>query len=155
MADAKSILLSIYNQPDRGKGKKDLWFKILKDLPFGTTTGSASVVTWGTPGAEAGNKIETELQLTDPSGDAWDETTILRLTCTSPGTMSLGAGAKGTVVSGDDTDDMIIETDATGAFSLEVTDTSTVLVGDIYVLGGSTQGSPALDARTSLTNTFA
>jgi len=49
----------------------------------------------------------------------------------------------------------LIETNSDGEFSLEVTDSTAVLVGDIYVMAGPTQGSPALDARTVLTNTFA
>lgn len=155
MADAKTILTKLYNEPDRHRIKKDLWYQILKDIPFGTGTGGVCVVAWGTPGTEAANVIETDLTLTDVSSDTWSETTIVRLTCTAPGTMAIGSGALGTVISGSGTNDMLIETDSSGQFSLAVTDSSAVLVGDIYIMAGATQGSPPLDARTVLTNTFA
>lgn len=112
-------------------------------------------VSWGTSGAEAADTIETDLVLQDQQGDAWGATTTVRLTCTAPGTLSIGAGAKGTVIAGSGTTDMLIETNSDGEFSLLVTDSSAALVGDIYIMAGATQGSPAMDARTVLTNTFA
>jgi len=118
-------------------------------------TGVIGVASWGTPGAEAANTIETEFQLQDMQGDNWGALAIVRFTCTAPGALSIGAGAKGTVIAGTGTNDMIVETDATGAFSLLVTDTSAVLVGDIYVMAGSTQGSVPINAASVLTNTFA
>jgi hypothetical protein len=155
MPSAKDILLNLYWDPDRGRIKKELWYELLKDLPHGIDAGGVAVVTFGTPGAEGSNAIDTEVQVTDAGGTAWAEAVILRLTCTSPGTMSLAPAANGSVISGDDTNDMLVETSTTGAFSLEVTDSSGTLVGDIYVMAGATQGSPAVDARTVLTNTFA
>ena len=58
-----------------------------------------SVISWLTPGAEADNKISVELQLKDLQGAANAKAECLRLTC-SAGTMALGSGAKGTVLSG-------------------------------------------------------
>jgi len=157
---AKDQLLKVWYETPSSRLRKDLYFELLKDLPHGTDAGGVAVITWGTPGTEgavAANTIDTDLQVTDAGGTAWAETVIIRLTCTAPGTMTKSAkvGTVGTVISGSGTNDMLIQTDATGKFSLALLDTTGALAGDIYVMAGPTQGSPAMDARTVLTNTFA
>jgi len=130
----------------------------VREVSAGEITATIGVVAWGTPGAEGAgvaNTIETEFQLNDTQGDAWGALAIVRFTCTAPGTLSLGVGVLGTVISGSGTNDMIVETDATGAFSLLVTDPTAALVGDIYVMAGATQGSVPINASSVLTNTFA
>jgi hypothetical protein len=102
-------------------------------------------VTWGAPGAEADNKIEVTLQLKNPLDENLVAVERIRLTCTEGATMSLVAAGDGTVLAGDDTADMIIETDvATGTFDLEV---SFAGAGTITVVGGATQGSGHLGCR--------
>jgi len=97
------------------------------------------VVSWGTPGAEAADKIEVTLQIKNPLEDDLVCVERLRLTCSAGGTMSLVAAGNGVVLDGDGTDDMIIETDAvTGSFDLEV---SNVAATTITVVAGVTQGS--------------
>ncbi len=111
------------------------------------------IVNWDTPGAEADDAIAVTLQLTNPLDDDLLVKERIRLTCTTGATMNLvGAGA-GTVLSGADSDDMIIETDdATGSFDLEVTYAGT---GDVTVVGGATQGSGFVHCGESVDLTFA
>ena len=67
--------------------------------------------------------------------------------------MSLVAAGDGTVLAGDDTADMIIETDvATGTFDLEV---SFAAADTITVVGGATQGSGLLGCREIVDLVFA
>lgn len=110
-------------------------------------------VTWGTPGAEVDNKIEVTLQLQNPLDQDLVEVERIRLTCTEGAAMALKAAGNGTVLAGDGTADMIIETDeVTGSFDLEVTfaDADT-----ITVVGGATQGSGLLGCRESVDLVFA
>jgi hypothetical protein len=123
----------------------------LKELESGLNS-LFGVVSWGTPGGEAANKIEVELQLKDVGGVALAKQEIIRLTCTENATLSLGSGAKGSVLVGDDTDDVVIQTNASGAFSLEV---SFATSGEVSVVAGATQGSGFLDASDSVDLTFA
>jgi len=152
---AKDTLLRLWFEKRSDKLDKDLLFEVFKDIPHGVDSGGTCVVSWGTPGAEAAQVITTELQLTDVGGANWAEAAIVRLTCTAPGTMAIGAAAHGAVISGSGTNDMLVQTSTTGAFTLAVTDTTAILAGDIYTMVGPTQGSPSLDARVVLTNTFA
>ena len=112
-----------------------------------------ALVEWGTPDAEAGEKIAVTLQLKNPLGDDLATAERLRLTCTTGATMSLQDAGNGTVLSGDDSDDLIVETDeATGTFDLEVTYAE---AGTISVVGGATQGSGFVGCREVLDLTFA
>jgi len=96
-------------------------------------------ITWGTPGAEALEKIAVTLQLKNPLGENLVVVERIRLTCTAGAIMVIAAAGDGTVLSGAGTEDMIIETDAvTGSFDLEV---SYVGALTISVVGGGTQGS--------------
>jgi len=110
-------------------------------------------VSWGAPGAEVDNKIEVTLQLKNPLDEDLVEVERIRLTCTAGATMALKAAGNGTVLAGDGTEDMIIETDvATGSFDLEVTfaDADT-----ITVVGGATQGSGLVGCRELVDLVFA
>jgi len=112
-----------------------------------------AMVTWGTPGAEADEKIGVTLQLKNPLGDDLATAERIRLTCTTGATMSLQDAGNGTVLSGDDSDDLIIETDeATGQFDLEV---SFAEAGTISVVGGATQGSGLVGCRDVVDLVFA
>ena len=96
-------------------------------------------VTWGTPGAEVDDKIEVSLQLKNALDDDLAAVERIRLTCTEGATMSLVAAGDGTVLAGDDSADMIIETAVgNGQFDLEVSFAGT---DTITVVGGATQGS--------------
>jgi len=110
-------------------------------------------VTWEAPGAEVDNKIEVTLQLKNPLDENLVAVERIRLTCTEGATMSLVAAGDGTVLAGDDTADMIIETDvATGTFDLEV---SFAAADTITVVGGATQGSGLLGCREIVDLVFA
>jgi len=96
-------------------------------------------VTWGTPDAEVDNKITVALQLQNALDEDLVAVERIRLTCTEGATMALKAAGNGTVLAGDGTADMIVETDeVTGSFDLEVTFAD---AGTISVVGGATQGS--------------
>ena len=110
-------------------------------------------VTWGTPDAEADNKITVALQLVNALDENLAAVERVRLTCTEGATMSLKAAGVGTVLAGDDSPDMIIETDvATGVFDLEV---SFADAGTISVVGGATQGSGFVSGKESVDLVFA
>ena len=112
-----------------------------------------AMVAWGTPRAEADEKIGVTLQLKNPLGDDLAETERIRLTCTTGATMALQAAGNGTVLNGDGTDDMIIETDeVTGSFDLEV---AFAEVGTISVVGGATQGSGFVGCKEIVDLVFA
>jgi len=110
-------------------------------------------VTWGTPDAEADNKITVALQLQNALDENLAAVERIRLTCTEGATMSLKAAGVGTVLAGDDSPDMIIETDvATGVFDLEV---SFADAGTISVVGGATQGSGFVSGKEIVDLVFA
>ncbi len=112
-----------------------------------------AIVGWDAPGAEVNDKIAVTLQLTNPLNDDLAVKERIRLTCTTGATMNLAAAGAGTVLSGADSDDMIIETDeATGSFDLEVTYAQ---AGTVTVVGGVTQGSGFVHCGESVDLTFA
>jgi hypothetical protein len=53
-------------------------------------------VTWGTPGAEADNKIAVTLQLKNPLGDDLAAKERIRLTCTEGAAMNLASATSRT-----------------------------------------------------------
>jgi len=110
------------------------------------------VVDWGTPGVEADNKRAVALQVKDLNGTNVSEAVILRLTSSGTSTMALVAAGAGTVLEGTGTDDMIIQTSATGLFNLEVAD---ALTETVTVLAGPTGGSPLIDCSESVDLAFA
>ena len=112
-----------------------------------------AVVTWGTPGAEADDKIEVTLQLQNPLQEDLEKVERIRLTCTEGATLALKAAGNGTVLDGDGSSDMIVETDeTTGTFDLEVSYAS---AGTVTVVGGVTQGSGFLNCGLSVDLEFA
>ena len=107
-----------------------------------------AVVSWGTPGERSGNSIIVELKLKNALGDDRAAKERIRLTCTEDATMNLADAGSGTVLSGADSADMIIETDEEGGnFHLEVTYTDP---GTVTVVGGTTQGSGFVDCGASV-----
>jgi hypothetical protein len=112
-----------------------------------------AVVTFGAPGAEADDKIEIDLQLTDIHGNPLAKAEVLRITCTDTATMSLGSGALGTILQGDNSADLLIQTDAaTGTFSLEV---SQVGEATVSLICGATQGSGFVSCKNTVDLNFA
>ena len=112
-----------------------------------------AVLTFGTPGAEADDKIAVTIQLKNALMQELAAKERIRLTCTAGATMTLAAAGNGTVLSGDESEDVIIETDeATGTFDLEVEYTGT---GTVTVVGGATQGSGFVHCGQSVDLTFA
>ena len=112
-----------------------------------------AIAGWGDPGVEADDAIAVTLQLTNPLDDDLAVKERIRLTCTTGATMNLAPAGAGTVLSGADSDDMIIETDeSTGSFDLEVTYAGT---GTVTVIGGVTQGSGFIHCGESVDLTFA
>ena len=99
------------------------------------------VIAWGAPGTEANNKIVDDLPVKDR----------IRLTSSDGATMTLAAAGNGTVLAGDQSDDIIIETDD-GVFDLEVTYTQ---AGTVSVAGGATQGSGYIACQEPVDLTFA
>jgi hypothetical protein len=110
-------------------------------------------VSWGTPDAEADNKITVALQLKNALDEDLVAVERIRLTCTEGATMALKAAGNGTVLAGAGTPDMIVETDeVTGSFDLEVTFPD---AGTVSVVGGATQGSGFVSCRNVLDLVFA
>ena len=109
------------------------------------------VIAWGAPGTEANNKIVVALQLKNLLGDDLPVKDRIRLTSSDGATMTLAAAGNGTVLAGDQSDDIIIETDD-GVFDLEVTYTQ---AGTVSVAGGATQGSGYIACQEPVDLTFA
>ncbi len=112
-----------------------------------------AMLTWGTPGAEADNKIAVTLKLKNALGETLVAKERIRLTCTEGATMDIVSAGDGVVLSGADSADIIIETDeATGEFDLEVAFATT---GTVTVVGGATQGSGFVHCGESINLVFA
>ena len=112
-----------------------------------------AILSFGTPGAEADDAIAVTLQLKNPLMQDLAVKERIRLTCTAGATMSLVDAGNGTVLSGDGSEDIIIETDEiTGSFDLQVDYAGT---GAVTVVGGATQGSGFVSCGESLDLTFA
>ena len=112
-----------------------------------------SIVGFETPGVETDEKIAVTLQLKNPLNENLAVKERIRLTCTAGATMSLADAGNGAVLAGDNSEDIIIETDeTTGTFDLEV---ATVDVGTITVVGGVTQGSGFVACGETLDLIFA
>ena len=117
-------------------------------------------VGWGTPEAEAGNKIEVELQLADAKGEALALECALELhvsdgtayaSDSGTATISLGAGAEGEIISGDDTAAVRAKTSATGKLSVEVSEAG---AGTRHVTARPTYWCPILGSMASAELTF-
>ncbi len=127
--------------------------KVSLDEMSSTFANRFAVVTFGTPGAEAGDAIAVSLQLQNALGAALAAKERIRLTCTIGATMSLATAGNGSVLSGDGTEDMIIETDeASGTFDLQVEYAGS---GTVTVIGGATQGSGFVHCGESVDLSFA
>ena len=112
-----------------------------------------AIVTRGTPGAEADNKIQVTMQLKNPLQQNLAVVERVRLTASDGATMALKSAGNGTVLAGSGTDDMIIETDeTTGSFDLEVTYAES---GTVTLVAGVTQGSGFVSCGNSVDLTFA
>ena len=128
------------------------------DVPPGTITGemlAASlqdkfvVVTWGDPVEVAPTARTIVLQLVDLAGDPVEAAHVVRVTCDTQA--DLAVGDAGTALVGDGAEDLIAQTDATGALQLVVTCTEEVVIS---VAAGPTQSSPMLDCRAGADVSF-
>ena len=109
------------------------------------------IVNWRTPGTEADETIEVKLQLKNMLDANLGKAERIRITASGSASMTLAAGGDGTVLSGDNSDDIVIVTDGTsGAFDLAVTKAGEATV---TLVAGMTQGSGlvACDATQDLT----
>jgi len=117
------------------------------------------VATWGTPDAEAGNKIEVLLQLTDIAGNDLAASLPLEIHVadtaggadSATATLSAGATPIGTILAGDDSAEMKILTDAAGQFALEISETA---AASRFITCRPCYGSPILDCRSELEAEF-
>jgi len=109
-----------------------------------------AVVSWGTPEVVDGSHVTVELQLKDLAGEDLAASKILRVTCDSRATLSVGA--HGTALSTAPAEDVIFQTDADGLLDLVVEcDVNTT----ITLAAGPTQGSPMMDCSATVNVVFA
>lgn len=108
-----------------------------------------AVVSWSTPATIDGSNCGVSLQLADLDGEDLALSAVVRVTCDSRA--SLSVGANGTAYSEEPTSDLIAKTDATGLLDLVVTCDENVT---ITLAAGPTQGSPMLDCSASVNVTF-
>jgi len=117
------------------------------------------VPTWGTPGAEAGNKIEVVCQLKDAKGEdlAAQRVFDVHVADTEYGddsasaTISDAAVPIGTILSGDGTAAVRVRTDAAGQIALEV---SEVAAASRYLSIRPCYGSPWMDPTDTVELAF-
>jgi len=107
------------------------------------------VVTWGAPAVVDPTTQTIVVQLVDMVGDPVEAAHVLRVTCDSQA--DLAVGDAGTALAGDGTEDLIAQTDATGALQLVVTCAEEVVIS---VAAGPTQSSPMLDCRAGADVSF-
>ncbi|HUX17292.1 MAG TPA: hypothetical protein VMW52_12525 [Phycisphaerae bacterium] len=115
--------------------------------------------TWGTPGAEAGNEIEVDLQLVDAKGENLAEELVLEIHVadteygadSGTATIAAGAGAEGTIISGSGTAAIKAQTDATGLLALKVAEAA---AASRFLSSRPCHGSPMLDCRNTCELTF-
>ena len=128
------------------------------DIPPGTVTAEMLaaallekfvVVSWGEPAVVDPTTRTITLQLVDLQGDPAAAAHVLRVTCDSQA--NLAVGAAGTALAGDGTEDLIAQTDASGALQLVVTCAEEVVIS---VAAGPTQSSPLLDCRAGADVSF-
>jgi len=128
------------------------------DIPPGTVTAEMLaaallekfvVVSWGEVEIVDPTTRKVTLQLVDLAGDPLEAVHIVRVTCDDQADLTVGEA--GTALAGDGTEDLIAQTDATGALQLVVTCTEEVVIS---VAAGPTQSSPMLDCRTGADVSF-
>ena len=99
-------------------------------------------VAWGEPEVLNPTTRKTVLRLTNIAGGNVAASHVLRLTCDSRASMTVGE--HGAVLSGDVSDDLVIRTHADGTFDLIVSCDQAITVS---IAAGPTQLSPLLDCR--------
>lgn len=118
------------------------------------------VPAWGTPDAEAGNAIEVLLQLQDAQGNNLDEQHVVEIHVSdtvyagdsATATISDAAVPIGTILSGDDTAAVQVQTDASGQIKLEVTETA---ASSRFLSVRPCYGSAMFDCRDTVELPFA
>lgn len=119
-----------------------------------------AVVSWGSPGAEAGNVIEIQLQLLDAQGNALAEERVFEVHVadaayggdSATATIAAGGGAEGTIISGSGTAAVRVQTSEDGLLDLAVSETA---AASRYLSVRPCHGSPLLDASDFATLVFA
>jgi len=106
-------------------------------------------VTWAVPVKAAPDRYSVIMTIRDLAGNRLAQTRLIRITCTPDATLTVGA--RGTIVSGDNSADLILKTHSTGMVDLVVVCPTPKTV---TVITGPTQGSPMLDCSTQLVVTF-
>jgi len=107
------------------------------------------VVTWGDPVEVDPTTQSITVQLADLAGIPVEAVHALRVTCDSRATLTVGEA--GTALAGDGSDDLIAQSDATGALELVVTCEEAVAIS---LAAGPTQSSPMLDCRAGAEVSF-
>ena len=108
-----------------------------------------AIVTWEEPVEVAPDTKTLGLQLTDLLGQPLATAHILRITCDERATLAVGED--GEALSGNESPDLIAQTNASGHLALTVTCNENT---DIFIAAGPTQLSPMLDCRTPAQLTF-
>jgi len=108
-----------------------------------------AIVTWNEPVEIAPDTKTLGLQFNDLLGQPMNVAHIIRITCDERAIMTVGN--EGVSLSGDNSSDLIAQTDATGLLTLTITCNENT---DIFIAAGATQLSPMLDCRTPAQLTF-
>ncbi len=108
-----------------------------------------AVVTWEAPVDVAPDTKTLGLQLKDLLDQSLSASHVIRITCDDRA--SLSVGGSGNALSGDNSSDVIAQTNASGHLTLTVTCNENA---DIFIAAGPTQLSPMLDCRTPAQLTF-
>ncbi len=107
------------------------------------------VVTWGEPEAVDSTHQGVAIQLKDLAGTDIAAAHVLRVTCDSRATLTVGDS--GSALSGDASNDLIARTDASGRLDLVVECEEEIVVS---VAAGPTQSSPLLDCSSGAELSF-
>ncbi len=108
-----------------------------------------AIVTWDEPVDISPDTKTLDLQLTDLLGQPLTAEHVLRITCDDRA--ALAVGEEGTPLSGNESADLIAQTNASGHLALTVTCNENT---DIFIAAGPTQLSPMLDCRIPAQLTF-
>ena len=107
------------------------------------------IVTWNAPVDVDPDTKTLGLQVSDLLGQPMTAAHTIRITCDERANMT--ASDDGLVLTGDNTSDLITQTNASGLLTLTITCNENA---DIFIAAGATQLSPMLDCRTPAQLTF-
>ncbi len=98
-------------------------------------------ISWGDPEAD-GDDLKARIQIVDIDGTPINLAAVLRFTCSGDATLSIDDSVAASVLSGDNTNDIIIKASTTGKIDLLVSDETSEIV---TVAAGITQASSLVD----------